>query len=210
MNKKIYAAKNSILKQKKFYFFLATLMVIGIISGMVFIFFLNESDTKEVVTEITSFFNLIKIDNSIDYGESLTNTLIINICYVLIIWLLGISVIGFPIIISILFMKSFIFGFSISSIIKTYGFKGILGAFLYVFPHNLIMLILYLLLGFYSLSFCFKLFSYLFLKKNINFKTAMNKYIKILIVSLIITIIITFYEVFLSTYFMKLFTLFLK
>lgn len=210
MNKKIYAAKNSILKQKKFYFFLITLMVIGIISGIVFIFFLNESDTKEVVTEITSFFNLIKIDNSIDYGESLINTFIINICYVLIIWLLGISIIGFPIIISILFMKSFIFGFSISSIIKTYGFKGILGAFLYVFPHNLIMLILYLLLGFYSISFCFKLFSYLFLKKNINFKTGMNKYIKILIVSLIITIIVTFYEVFLSTYFMKLFTLLLK
>ena len=117
---------------------------------------------------------------------------------------------GFPIILGILFIKSFIFGFSISSIVATYKIKGILGAFLYIFPHQIIILILYLLLGFYSLSFCYKLFSHLFLKKTVNFKRGMNKYLKILVISIVASITVTFYEVFLSTYFMKFFTMLLK
>lgn len=210
MNKKIYAAKNSILNQKKFYVFLITIMLVGIISGIIFVFFLNNNDKTEVTKEITSFFNLVKTSDGINYSKSLTNSLLVNISYIILIWLLGISIIGFPLILGILFLKSFIFGFSISSIIATYGFKGTLGAFLYVFPHQIIILILYLLLSFYALSFCYKLFSHLFLKKTVNFKTGMNKYLKILAIGIVVSILITFYEVFLSTYFMKLFTMFLK
>lgn len=210
MNKKLYAAKNSILSQKKFYVFLITIMLVGIVSGIIFVFFLNETDKTEVTKEITTFFNLVKTSDGINYSKSLINSLLVNISYVILIWLLGISVIGFPFILGILFIKSFIFGFSISSIIATYGVKGILGAFLYVFPHQIIVLILYLLLGFYSLSFCYKLFSHLFLKKTVNFKRGMNKYLKILGISIIVSIFITFYEVFLSTYFMKFFTIMLK
>lgn len=206
MNKKIYDAKNSILRQKKFYVFLITLMVIGLISGIVFIFFLNDSDKKQICDNINSFFNLVKNSHSINYTKSISNSLFINIGYIVLIWLLGISVIGFPIIIGLLFFKSFVVGFSISSIIMNYGIKGLMGAFLYLFPHQIIMLILYLLISFYSLSFCYKLFTHLFLKRNISFRYGMDKYIKILLVSVGITIAVTLYEVFLSTYFMKLFT----
>ena len=48
MNKKLYAAKNSILNQKKFYVFLITILVVGIIAGIIFIFFLNETDKTQV------------------------------------------------------------------------------------------------------------------------------------------------------------------
>lgn len=210
MNKKIYAAKNSILKQKKFYAFLATLMLIGITFGVVLVFFLKDNDKKNVCDNINSFFYLIKTSKGINYGDSLLNSLLINIGYILIIWLLGISIIGFPIIIGILFFKSFVIGFSVSSIIMNYGIKGLFGAFLYLFPHQIILLIIYLLISFYSLSFCYKLFSHLFLKKTINFKYGMDKYIKILIISISITILISLYEVFISTYFMKFFTFLIK
>lgn len=210
MNKKIYAAKKSIIMQKKFYLFLITLMTTGIIAGIIFIFFLNKNDKSNVTQEVQNFFNLVKVSEGVNYSKSLLNTLLINIGYVLLIWLLGISVIGFPIILAILFMKSFIFGFSVSSIISTYGFKGILAAILYNFPHNIILMLLYLLLGFYSLSFCYKLFCHLFLKKSINFSSGMNKYLKILVISIIVTILISLYEVFLSIYFIKLFTMLIK
>lgn len=210
MNKKIYAAKKSIIMQKKFYLFLITLMTTGFIAGIIFIFFLNKNDKSIVAQEVQNFFNLVKVSEGINYSKSLLNTLLINIGYVLLIWLLGISIIGFPIILAMLFMKSFIFGFSISSIISAYGFKGILAAILYNFPHNIILMFLYLLLGFYSLSFCYKLFCHLFLKKCINFSSGMSKYLKILVISIIVTVLVSLYEVFLSTYFIKLFTTLIK
>lgn len=210
MNNRINIVKNNILKQKRFYIFLLTLIIIGIISGMLFIFILTKADKSLVINRMSDFFNNIKTSKNINYSTSLINSLLVNTLSISIIWILGLSIIGFPIILIFLFGKSFIVGFSISSIISTYGIKGILGSFIYIFPHQILSLLLYLLLSFYSLSFCTKLFSCLFLKKTINFRSVMKKYLKILIISLVISIFITFYEVYLSTYFMKFFTLLLK
>ena len=210
MNKKIYAAKNGIIKQKKYYMFLITLMLVGIIAGIIFIFFVDESNKKNIVTKVNDFFIMLKTSKSINYSKSLSNTILLNLLYVLLIWTLGISLIGFPIIIVVLFFRCFVLGLSISSIIYSYGFKGILGSFLYIFPHQIIILILYLLLGFYSLSFCYKLFSLLFLKKTINFNYGMKRYLKILLLSVVISLVISIYEVFISTYFLKLFTSLIK
>lgn len=210
MNNKLYAAKNSIIKQKKLYRIIITLMIFGIISGILFIFFISKESKTKALVSIKNFFDLMNTSTGINYGKSLLNTLINNIGYVLLIWLLGISIIGLPITIVLAFMKSFIVGFSISSIISCYKAKGILGAFLYVFPHQIIILFIYLLLSFYSISFSIKLFKSLFLKQTINFRVVMQKYIKILLISLIGIIIVSLYEVFISTYFIKLFTMLLK
>ena len=210
MNNKLYAAKNSIIKQKKLYRIIITLMIFGIISGILFIFFISKESKTKALVSIKNFFDLMNTSTGINYGKSLLNTLVNNIGYVLLIWLLGISIIGLPITIVLAFMKSFIVGFSISSIISCYKPKGILGAFLYVFPHQIIILFIYLLLSFYSISFSIKLFKSLFLKQTINFRVVMQKYIKILLISLIGIIIVSLYEVFISTYFIKLFTMLLK
>lgn len=210
MNNKLYAAKNSIIKQKKLYRIIITLMIFGIISGILFIFFISKESKTKALVSIKNFFDLMNTSTGVNYGKSLLNTLVNNIGYVLLIWLLGISIIGLPITIVLAFMKSFIVGFSISSIISCYKAKGILGAFLYVFPHQIIILFIYLLLSFYSISFSIKLFKSLFLKQTINFRVVMQKYIKILLISLIGIIIVSLYEVFISTYFIKLFTMILK
>lgn len=210
MNNKLYAAKNSIIKQKKLYRIIITLMIFGIISGILFIFFISKESKTKALVSIKNFFDLMNTSTGINYGKSLLNTLVNNIGYVLLIWLLGISIIGLPITIILAFMKSFIVGFSISSIISCYKAKGMLGAFLYVFPHQIIILFIYLLLSFYSISFSIKLFKSLFLKQTINFRVVMQKYIKILLISLIGIIIVSLYEVFISTYFIKLFTMLLK
>lgn len=210
MNNKLYAAKNSIIKQKKLYRIIITLMIFGIISGILFIFFISKESKTKALVSIKNFFDLMNTSTGVNYGKSLLNTLVNNIGYVLLIWLLGISIIGLPITIVLAFMKSFIVGFSISSIISCYKAKGILGAFLYVFPHQIIILFIYLLLSFYSISFSIKLFKSLFLKQTINFRVVMQKYIKILLISLTGVIIVSLYEVFISTYFIKLFTMLLK
>ena len=210
MNRKIVKAKDALLRQKKFYMFLFTLMLIGFISGIVFIFFTSNENKINITKKVTEFFNTIKASTGINYGKSLINTLLTNLLYVILIWLLGISLIGFPIIIGILFFKSFVLGLSVSSIISSYGLKGVLGAFLYIFPHSIILIILYLLLGFYSLSFCYKLFCHLFLKRSINFNYGMSKYLKILLISIFISILVSLYQVFLSTYFLKIFTSIIK
>ena len=207
VNLNVKRVKNSIIKQKRLYFVLIGLMIVAVLSGILFWFVISNEDKLLVTDELTSFFTSIKDGSSINYFSSLLNSIITNLIYVILIWLLGISIIGLPIILFMLAIKSFIVGFSISSIVATYSFKGLLGAITYTFPHQIIFLLLLVLLGFYAISFCIKLFKYLFLKQIINFKDAMRRYLKILIISCITAIVISLFETFISTYFIKLFTL---
>lgn len=203
----IKKTKNSILKQKKLYLFLIGLMVTGLIAGILFWFVISKEDKLLVTKNLTNFFSCIKEGNSINYGASLLNSVVTSLIYVILIWLLGISIIGLPIILVMMATKSFIVGFSIAGIISSYGLKGIVGAFVYVFPHQIVFLLLLILLGFYASAFCIKLFKYLFLKQMINFKEAMRKYLKILGISCLSVLVISLFETFISTYFIKLFTL---
>lgn len=200
--------EDKLLKQKKMYLYLIFIMIIGFIIGIIFPFILDSESLDTLKISVTSFFNNIS-NNNINYNTGIFNALITNTLYVIGIWLLGISIIGSIIVILNLLFQSFSFGFAIASIIKIYGIKGLIGSIVYCFPGELLSLIITLLLTFYSFSFTIKLFKYLFLKENLNFKLIMNKYVKILFISLTSYIIISILDVYLSPFLMKLFTLLL-
>lgn len=194
---------NKLAEQKKIYIFLIIVMLIGLILGIIYAVILNKSDHAIVTTSLDSFFTSIK-NNDIDYKSALINSLIGNISFVTFIFLLGISIIGIPLIIFSLASSAFIFGFSLSSIIYTYHFNGILKAITYLFPHQLITLLMSLFLGFYALYFGIKLFKYLFRGIDINLRSSMKRYLQVYITVLLIFILCSFIEVFLSPALIKL------
>ena len=209
MKKKFKITKDKLLMQKRIYLVLLVLLAIGIFLGLLSPLFLSIENTEVLKISVTNFFNNV-LNNQINYQEGLKNSLLTNFIFLIGIWLLGISLIGFPIVLVLLIYKGFIFGFSISSIIKVYGVKGILGAFTYIFPGTILSLITTVLLCFYSTSFSIKLFKYLFLKENLNFKTIMNKYLKIFGISFVLFLIVSLSDVYLAPVLMKAFTFFLK
>ena len=194
---------NKLAEQKKIYIFLIIVMLIGLILGIIYSVILNKSDHAIVTTSLDSFFTSIK-NNDIDYKSALINSLVGNISFVTFIFLLGISIIGIPLIIFSLASSAFIFGFSLSSIIYTYHFNGILKAITYLFPHQLITLLMSLFLGFYALYFGIKLFKYLFRGIDINLRSSMKRYLQVYITVLLIFVLCSFIEVFLSPALIKL------
>ncbi len=203
LNKVKTKVNDKLKEQKKIYIFLIIVMILGLISGIIYAIILNQNDHNLVTESLNSFFISIK-ENNIDYKNALINSLIGNITFTTFIFLLGISIIGIPIIILSLFLKTFIFGFSISSIIYTYHLNGILKTITYTLPHQLITLLMALFLGFYALYFGIKLFKYLFKGKDINLRMSMKRYLQVYIIVLLINITCSFIEVFLSPTLMKL------
>ena len=194
---------NKLAEQKKIYIFLIIVMTISLILGIIYAIILNKSDHNLVTISLDSFFTSIK-NNDIDYKSALINSLVGNISFVTFIFLLGISIIGIPLIIFSLASSAFIFGFSLSSIIYTYHFNGILKAITYLFPHQLITLLMSLFLGFYALYFGIKLFKYLFRGIDINLRSSMKRYLQVYVTVLLIFIGCSFIEVFLSPVLIKL------
>lgn len=189
-------------RQKIIYLILIGLAIISIITGILFIFTLNKDNTSLINQSIDNYFN-----NEINYLSSFFKSIFNNFSYILVMWILGISIIGIPLILFMFIFKSFLLGFSISSIISTYGIKGFLYIIIYLIPNKLIFLIVLLLISFYSISFSIKLLKSFFTKKTIDFKVSIAKYLKILLISLIITLFISLYDGVISIYLLKLFNI---
>ena len=165
MNKLINHSKY--LEEKRKYMFLIVITLVGIISGILFILFISKGDKSLVRKEIETVIDTVN-NHKLDTFKVFFNSLLSNLLSLISIYLLAISIIGMPLIVLFIFIKGFTFGFSISSLINTYHFKGILLSFSYLFPHHFILLIVWILLGFYAINFSIRLFRYLFLKENIN------------------------------------------
>lgn len=161
---------------------------------------LNSSDKDSILLSLEDF---ITGYSSLNPEKDLINNFIINIMYVLAIWILGISIIGLPIVIFILFFKAFLLSFTISSFIMKYKLKGILLGIIYNIPHQVINLVVYMYLGVYSIKLSSFIIEALIHKKSINFKNVTNRYLLVLIVSIIILIITTLYETYIMPILLK-------
>ena len=116
---------------------------------------------------------------------------------------LGFSIIGIPIVIFMYFSKVFILGFSLSSFILQYKFKGLLLALIYFFPHHVVNILAYTLIMIYSLKISFILINSIIKKKTISFKAIMNRYLIVFAVSIGMVIVASLYECFVVPFLIK-------
>ena len=179
---------------KKILIFLIIICIIGIITGSIFMTILSYNDKNSIIDSLSNFMSEYSHLNS---KKELINNLIINFMYIFIIWIAGISIIGIPIVIFILFIKSFLISFTISSFIMKYKTKGLILGIIYNMPHFIVNLIVYLYLGVYSIKLSLFIIDVLIHKKTINFKNILNRYLVIFIFSIIIIFISTIYETYL-------------
>ena len=191
------------IKKRKLLVILLFFTIISFILGSLFISVLSDNNQVLVKESIINYFNGIKTGD-FTYLKSLYSILSSNLIMGLFIWIMGISIIGILLVVLLLIYYSFITGFSLVSILYTYGFKGILVSIIYMIPEVINLFVLFVL-SYYSISFSILLFNYLFRKKDINRKVVVTRYLKYLIISLGILIITSFISVFVIPNILKFF-----
>lgn len=192
------------MPDKKVNTFIMFIIILGIISGSLFLVVLKDTDHNLVIEKINTFFTNINTNN-INNIEAFKNAFIENIIFVILVWILGMSIIGIIINIFMIYLKGFIIGFSLSSFFLVYKYKGLLAALIYVFPTSIINILVCLLLGVYSVLFTINLWKIIFLKeKNYNMKKFIKKYFLVLIICIILIIISSLTEGFLVPSLLKL------
>ena len=195
MKKYMDKLKSNIRINKNLFVFLVVIIAVGVAAGSIFVTLLSDSDKVMVSDYLNNFLNNLKTDN-LNYSGTLINTIIFTLGAALLIWLLGISVIGFLLILLFLFIKAFSLGFSIGSIIINFNFKGVLIAGAYIVPHHIINMMIYLLISSYALVLSYRLINSFTKKQTFEFKSVFNRYLFILGFSLIILLISVLYEVY--------------
>ena len=197
----------TIKKNKNLLIFLLITFIVGLVFGSLFINFITDADKSLLIEQVSTYFSSIKKLSSDVFGinvflnESLNNAL-----QLLIIFILGISMIGVFAVVIILFFKGFMLGTTLSVIILNYQLKGVVGTLLYVFPVMIINILIYVFLSFFALHASIKFLKALFKKDNLNFKTFLGKYLLAFIISIILILIACLLDAYLTPILLKLFT----
>lgn len=182
------------LKTKKLFILVFAITLLCFIAGMLLISMLSKSNKELIINSLNNFYTSLK-ENKISSTNLLYKTMTSNLILNIIIWVLGISIIGIPIVIFILGFKSLSLGFTISSLIYTYKFNGLLKAIIYLIP-NIINIFIVFILVYYSISFSINLFNYLFRKIEFNKRVIVKRYLKLLIVAILLSILTSVTESF--------------
>ena len=196
-NKKLRFGKINFdfLNKKNYFIFLVSLFIIGIVK-------------QNILDEVNNFFTLKDNYNYLNILLSYTKSNIFNF---LLIWFLGISIIGIIVILFLYFINAFSLGFIISVFIYSYAFKGIIGSICYIFPSKILYLITLLILTFFGCLMGINLIRNILNKENNNnLSIFFLKYLKILFISLIFAILIALFDTFITPFMIKAFTFLIK
>lgn len=204
MIKKITSIKSIILPSKKTNIFVICILFLGVTAGALFSNIIGINDKTLVVEKIKLFIDNINT-GSLDSLLAFKNSISINLIYIFIIWILGMTLIGMFFNIFILFFKSFILGFSMASFIITYSYKGIILSFIYLLFGQLLNIIVILIVTIYSIMFTHNLLHLILKNKtNLNINKKLKNYCIIIVISILISIISSINEAFILPSLIKL------
>lgn len=177
-------------------------IVIGFFVGIVFTFVITSDDKLILNNAINEYISLINTD-VLSFKDSFINIFLFNFILVNIIIISSIFIIGIPFIYIINFYKGFNIGFIISLFINIFKFKGIFKGFLFIFPHELLLILFFVFISYISLKMAYKVINSIKNNNSINLRIFYKKYLIIYLISLIFIIISTSIEVFVSSYLLK-------
>ena len=134
--------KEHVKNNLKQYFIISVLFIIGVVIGVIVVNNTQMYTKEQIGIEITSFINNLNDDNyQIDYIEVLKNIITNHILFTILLWFLGCSVIGIPIVYILISYRGFSLGYTVSSIILTLGMgRGIIFSLATLFLQNLLII----------------------------------------------------------------------
>lgn len=130
-----------IIKNKKNFFIIAIIFILGISIGTIFINTSNSFQKEEINNYVNILIKNIKDTNNINKIDLLFLSIKQNALFILMIWFLGCTIIGGLFIYVMILYKGFAIGYTISSIIAVLGVKnGIIFSCLSLLLQNIVFI----------------------------------------------------------------------
>ena len=111
----------NIMENARSYLILLVIFFIGIILGVIFVNNAKEAQSLQISSYINNFVESVKENYQISRSKLLMKSILNNLYITIILWFLGSTVIGFPLIYVVIGYKGYSIGYTISSIIATLG-----------------------------------------------------------------------------------------
>ena len=184
-------------ENKKIYILLLIFLLIGIVFG---VFIINNSDElqkNEVSEYINNFVTTLKNNNSIDKKELVKVSIKENILMGIILWFVGFTIIGLPLIYFFVLYKGLCIGYTISSAIIALGTgKGVIFCLSSILFQNIIFIPALFFIAVSSTKLCYAIMKN---RTKENIKLGIIKHSILSIISGLFFMLSSLVEVYIST-----------
>ena len=106
------------------YIFHTVLFLMGVIFGAIVVNSLSLTQKEDLFYFINEFFAQVVNGETVDAKEVFIHSFSYNSKFIGLMWVLGISMIGLPVISILLFLKGMVIGFTIGFLVQQMGWKG--------------------------------------------------------------------------------------
>ncbi len=129
----------SVIKnQLSLYVFVSVLFVVGAIFGALMVNALTLEQQQELAQDVDQYLQLMNDGAGIGEAHSFWERFFFHSKWLLVLWVLGITVVGIPGVLALNFLKGALVGFSVGTLINQYAWKGVLFSLVSIAPQNLI------------------------------------------------------------------------
>ncbi|MGM9987041.1 MAG: stage II sporulation protein M [Bacillaceae bacterium] len=185
------------------YTFVSVLLLIGVIFGAIVVNSLHVEQKQDLLFYVDQF--LSQINDNQSGGEGVFfDAYTSHLKYMIFIWVLGISMVGLPLIFILVFLKGVLIGFTVGFFVNQLGLKGFYLAIVSILPQNLIIVPLLIVISSIAISFSIKLIKQLFGKhKYSKMKVGLLPYTGVFVMIACVILLPTVVEVYLSPILME-------
>ncbi|MUV39717.1 Stage II sporulation protein [Lentibacillus sp. JNUCC-1] len=158
---------NHIKEHATVYLFMVILFLTGVVFGAVIVNSMGFAQKQDLAFYLDRFFDQLLQQENSETKTVLMDSFLYHIKYILLLFILGLSVIGLPLVWVLLFTKGLVVGFTVGFIVNQLSWNGLLLSALSIAPQNLIIIPIYLAAGSLSMIFSLTLLHRLF-SRNIR------------------------------------------
>ena len=144
---------NYIKQQKILYLLIGILFVGGVICGSFCVNSLGVAQKEGLATYLSNFFQGLDEGGIVDPQTSLKYSIGEHLKIMGLIWLLGLSMIGIPLILGFIFLKGMFLGFNIGFLFSQFSWQGFWFAFVSLVPQNLLIIPIYIIIAVAGINF---------------------------------------------------------
>lgn len=153
-------------EHRAIYLFTSVLFLMGVIFGAIIVNSLSITQKHDLYMYVNQFFGQVASNELADAKAMFTQSFTHYAKYFGLMWLLGLSIIGLPVILILLFLKGVVVGFTVGFLVNQMGVSGFFLAFLSVLPQNFILVPAFIIVGTASIAFCLKMIRQQFIERH--------------------------------------------
>lgn len=148
------------------YMFVSILFIMGVVFGALMVNALTLEQKQDLARYLGNFFQTISLGGENMVRPSLMQTFGLHFKWIMLLWLLGVSVVGLPLILVLDFLKGLLVGFTVGVLISQYSWKGMLFVLVSVAPQNILIVPVLMICSVAAISFSIYIVKHRFLQKT--------------------------------------------